>query len=459
MIDCKKIGRNLAFVLYLVCLIYIAIPVDVVSLAQKGRPLLLGFFSFERLGVCIFLLVLAMVYTYVVFGKQPAGKKLLQVTVGVSSLLVSLFFLHVFLALSKKPHYIIDDGFVRHLPNKKFYDRFIDVPDAKGIFSLKYAQTEYHSISVSFTTDQYGFRNIQEQSSYDMIAVGDSFTENAYVSDKEVWTHVLQEKTHLRIFNMSRGGAHPANYYYMAKKYIPIIRPKYLLCTIFEGNDFRKRSLRRKKKGSSTFTLSLKKSPLKSFAKEMATHYLAITDENLKNQYPSISWLPLEVSYQQKKHYYCFRKKDISRLCLKKADFAQSPGWLFVHQYLQKLHALCKEHHVELIVMLAPSKPRIVVPLVIKSMNMENLYNFIFDEKDISFSYFKEHLLELLNTPENQLRAFCEKSSIPFINLSKELQRETARGKKLYFTYDTHWTPEGNRVVAGIVAQYMQEKD
>jgi hypothetical protein len=43
-----------------------------------------------------------------------------------------------------------------------------------------------------------------------------------------------------------------------------------------------------------------------------------------------------------------------------------------------------------------------------------------------------------------------------FIDLTLPLRKEAERGTLVYFDYDTHWSPEGHRVAANAIAEYLK---
>jgi hypothetical protein len=50
---------------------------------------------------------------------------------------------------------------------------------------------------------------------------------------------------------------------------------------------------------------------------------------------------------------------------------------------------------------------------------------------------------------------FCLEQKIECISPTKELVAATKAGQQTYFTYDQHWTPEGNKVVAQVIGNYL----
>lgn len=60
----------------------------------------------------------------------------------------------------------------------------------------------------------------------------------------------------------------------------------------------------------------------------------------------------------------------------------------------------------------------------------------------------------------SKLSDICERSGIPFLDLTPMLQAaaELGRdGERVYFKRDGHWTPEGNARVAQALARFLEE--
>ena len=53
----------------------------------------------------------------------------------------------------------------------------------------------------------------------------------------------------------------------------------------------------------------------------------------------------------------------------------------------------------------------------------------------------------------------CEVMGWHCLSLTEALQKASAEGQQTYFTYDQHWTPEGNRVVANSVQVYLKAQN
>jgi hypothetical protein len=65
-------------------------------------------------------------------------------------------------------------------------------------------------------------------------------------------------------------------------------------------------------------------------------------------------------------------------------------------------------------------------------------------------------LLPRLDVQEFAIRDFCRTESIEFISLTEPLRRIIAEGAQAYFTYDSHWTPIGHKIVAETISQYLR---
>ena len=70
---------------------------------------------------------------------------------------------------------------------------------------------------------------------------------------------------------------------------------------------------------------------------------------------------------------------------------------------------------------------------------------------------FKRELFARLDSVETVFRRYCENEGVEFISLTKMLQEKTRQGVQAYYSYDQHWTPLGNRLVAEQIAEYLRQ--
>ncbi len=91
--------------------------------------------------------------------------------------------------------------------------------------------------SVSYRTDENGFRNPPGTTSADVVFVGDSFTEAGWIPEEQTFVGRFAERTGLRVVNLGRGAYGPQQESIVLERFGLRYRPKFVVWQLFEGND------------------------------------------------------------------------------------------------------------------------------------------------------------------------------------------------------------------------------
>lgn len=59
---------------------------------------------------------------------------------------------------------------------------------------------------------------------------------------------------------------------------------------------------------------------------------------------------------------------------------------------------------------------------------------------------------------EHELAEFCAREDVPLILPTERFRQETSAGKTLYYMQDGHWNPEGHRLAAQLIAEYLSSR-
>ena len=100
------------------------------------------------------------------------------------------------------------------------------------------------------------------------------------------------------------------------------------------------------------------------------------------------------------------------------------------------------------------------MPLVKDKIPAEQLRYFAsFKQKHLPpADQFKQQLYNNLDSEQNVVLDFCVEQNIDCVALTTALQQATANGVQTYFTYDQHWTPDGQRIAAETIEQFLRAK-
>jgi hypothetical protein len=86
--------------------------------------------------------------------------------------------------------------------------------------------------------DSWGFRNKAVPSSVDIVAIGDSHTYGNNATMTDSWPYVTAHATGLRVYNLALGGYGPNQYYYLLKQQALRLKPRWVVCAVYMGDDF-----------------------------------------------------------------------------------------------------------------------------------------------------------------------------------------------------------------------------
>jgi hypothetical protein len=310
-----------------------------------------------------------------------------------------------------------------------------------------------------------------------MVVLGDSFTEGSHVSDEHAWPVLFAQKSNLTVYNFGMSGGSPVTYVETLKRFGLGLSPKIVVCMLYEGNDFRGSNFARKKVERRWELEDLyKASPLRHSIKRALIRWLGPVNSRrfskhtganpvslrlFETSHPlyAVSWLPLAVPDGPNAKYYAFKIKRLLSHFITKEDLQRSAGCRGLLSKLREIKKLCAENNIRFVVMYAPDKPHVLLPLVRDKLSAEKLHAFMaLKKKDLPApGDLMDVLIPRLHVHESVIKEFCSKESIGFVSLTQSLREEILKGSQVYFTYDQHWTPLGQGVAADTLQRYIGE--
>lgn len=356
---------------------------------------------------------------------------------------------------------------IRHRPPNQVYRvRYEDVPETAR--SYPGAPPGHPPIEGTLTTDAFGFRNRELRRRYDIVAVGDSFTEGSHVDDTQTWPALLGDRLSTSVYNLGASGTDPQRYVSHFEALGLPLAPRIAVFMIYEGNDFKgARPIRRQSKPGVGAKLSLWErfqnaiefSPAVLGIERAFLDYLApIGSERPLPGAEILSWMPVAVPPGEHARHYAFKPKRLTRLYVSRDEFEGSFRWRSTARVLEGAVMLAERAGVRLVFAFAPSKPHVVMPLVRDRVPAEHLRAFAsFREDDLPpAERFREELFSRMDVPERVLADFCARRGIDFVSPTRALRERAARGDPVYYTYDQHWTAIGHEVVASEIGRHLR---
>lgn len=468
---------------------------DVVKLIVQGDEVLLGRYSRGHFGTAFILTLMTWAAAGITLAlrRKPLAELLFALVMVYISTGVSAFLLVVGSGLVSKPRYIetkvdvVDadagiavQGTVRHRPPSERYE-LIQHDEPEQARSYPNAPAGYPPFPVVLTTDARGFRNPDALPQYDTVVVGDSFVAGSHVSDEQAWVALWRQHTGRTVYNLGVSGSDLTVYLNNFVTVGRALKPSTVVVMLYEGNDLRDVPALPEApaaKPESTQTDSTKTEPAPAEptrALDLDIAYLAKASPVTKGlkrlsaevlsqvgrDWPvpdwqaKMGWMPLAVETPAGgHHYYSFEPKRLVYLSQDEAAFRGSADWHNAKAVLDKFATLAQHDGFRLVVAYAPSTPHVVLPLAQDRIPADQLFRFArYKSKaaEPDAEAYKQRLFAGLDMQENTVMAWCHDTGVTCVSLTAPLRQAAAAGEQVYFTYDQHWTPKGNAVVAGVM--------
>jgi SGNH hydrolase-like domain, acetyltransferase AlgX len=286
-----------------------------------------------------------------------------------------------------------------------------------------------------FTTDARGFRNRREMTRADVALVGDSFVEGAYVSDEETCATALEGLLEAPVANLGQSGYGTLQELKVIEKVALPLQPRTLVWFFFEGNDLYDDEAYENAlayyKSHGTLASPPSWAPdfphlaTASFTVSAFRLFRRLADPLFPNEVSSVGWFPAAGDAPRQLYFYgdaALHWGDFERDRFEKTKAA------FVHG-----RDLSAAQGTRLLVVFIPTKFRVY----------GDYCRFPPGSPCPSWRPWR--------LPE-ELAAFCRREKIELLDLTEPMRRAAAAGKLLYAAEDSHWSAEGHRFVAGLIA-------
>ena len=452
------------------------IPSDVPYLIARRKVILLGRYSEGHFSVLVAIWILSIVAIYILKARSGRVKERCFKVCGVCfGICIGLFIADVVLRQIRRPRYVKTQTVYHRPPNSRYIGVFKDQP--RRVHSYPGWPRGYEDVNYVLTTGHRGFRNKCNIGQCEILFVGDSFVEGSEVSDEQTWPEVFSQLSGKKIYNLGMSGGNPGTYVETLKLFIESLKPKIVVCSIYEGNDFRgdgTLSHRNSENGKNDRAQGLIKfSPLRLEIKKLLKNTLSFDSRSellLKNQgwqtfpFPSsnfdaVNWLPMRLPMHGSGSQYAFGLRNLMHHYLDNQSNTNSPEIRTVTAALQEINKICQQQGARLIVAFAPDKQHVLVPLIRDNIDPELIRSFLsLKLNDLpSGTEVLQRLCENVNYKESATMVFCQILNIEFLSLTEILREAISKGIQTYYTYDHHWTPIGNQIAAEALHNYIQQ--
>ncbi len=451
--------------LLLVNVVLWVVPSDVVELIARDRHTLLGRYSRTHF---FWIIAMAIVFLVNLYTDLAVGavrrRRQFQVFAVLLTGIPSVGMLDFVLRNPQRAHshYVRDHVAYRRPANVTFSVDTVDEPEASRTYPS--APPGYPTVTCTYRTDRRGYRNQTDLQAYDVVALGDSFAEGSRVSDDHAWPVRLAKRSGLSVYNLGMSGYDPLKYAASLARFGLDLQPRYVLCMLYEGNDFRSAasdSSRTKSSFSKRFKTYTKQSPiLTALDRLIVNTFSPINATSPIKGVEVLDWLPLAIPRDGNTHYYAFAPKQLGDLYQDAEAFERGPHWRSVRNQLIWMRDECRKKAIHFVVVYAPSKAHVVLPAIADRLPAEKVARFTaisYDEGLPRPDIFLENLMKNIDTREMIVRRWCADEGVAFVSLTGALREAAVAGTQVYYTYDQHWTPDGHRIVAEVIADSLAE--
>lgn len=443
-------------------------------LIAQEKPVLLGRYTDGHLSVLLLLLMLSLPALYLVWSKRENRReRIFAVVTILIGLVVGIFIVDLGARIILKPRYVRTKDVYHRPPNLRVSGVFGDVPVQPH--SYPNSPLGYPDVPYTMTIDARGFRNPEALEKCEVLVLGDSFAEGSSVSDDQAWPMLYGEQSGRLLYNLGMSGGNPSTYLETLEKFGVSLSPEIVLCMIYEGNDFRgsgglvtrvQKEATFKQRRRAYFKNFAMRQRIKGFLIEHFSFHTfdpandGVARSNLLQRVDNpgpLSWMPLGVPNDENANFYAFQTKTLIKHFEDRDSFASSRGLKTALLSLERIKGICHENNARLIVLFAPDKPHVTMPLVKADLDPEAVRAFLAlkkkhlpDPKETKATLFAN-----MGVKETAIQGYCRENGIEFVSMTDDLQAAVVQGKQAYYTYDQHWSPMGHQVVARTLYDHL----
>jgi hypothetical protein len=288
---------------------------------------------------------------------------------------------------------------------------------------------------LTFTYDGRGYRNPAEVERADVALLGDSFVDGWYVTDQETAARVLEAELGKPVANLGVAGYGTMQELVVLKREAPRLRPAVVVWFFFEGNDFYDDWACERTLTGLASAKAGSYGPGQPVARAhpwrqrcLASNFLRLirawSDPLVPNRVP---------------YYGRLTTPSTNSLPVVFDTCASIPWSPWLAERWEKTKAafedgsrFCRQHGIQLMLCYVPEKYRVYQP-------------FVKFPSDSPCRHWTPWALPA------DFAAFCRTSQIPWLDLTGPLQESVRQGGMPYAPADSHWGPEGHKLVARIL--------
>jgi len=296
---------------------------------------------------------------------------------------------------------------------------------------------------INFTYDRWGYRNPTEMKQANIVLIGDSYVEGWYVSDEQTVASQLGHRLGQFVANLGVAGYGTMQEFRVLNSDALAKKPKVIAWFFFEGNDlyddlrFEKILAAAPPEPGETTPQSeglIRRASLdevlawlngwkqRSFTLNAFRYIRVWSDPIVPNRAPHWALLPREDGSSKRIYFFDYA-------AVPWTEFEES-RWEKTKQAFREGIQTARANGASIVLIYVPIKFRVY-------------RDFIKIPRGSPLS----HWGVWKSLPQNFME-FCRTASVPCLDLTDRLQQAVREGVDVYAPHDTHWSSEGNAVVA-----------
>ena len=312
---------------------------------------------------------------------------------------------------------------------------------------------------VHFVTDGNGFRNATpRQATYDIVALGDSFTVGANVAAP--WPQELAETTELEVLNLGEPGAGPQQELAILRQYGLDARPQWVVLAYFEGNDLYDAG------GFEQANPFLVARAARYFWLQVVDFGAAGGSDAMEVALAAREQYPVIITINGRELETAFFTAYISWLSVSRAVIESSRNYQLTTDAILEMRALSEAAEARFLLVYVPVKAHVYLPHIGDPAILEQIFADVPKLAVAQDGYLQftdtfvtaDQTLQHLDDQANLMAEFAVSHDISYLNLTLAFQQAAAEGEELYYPYDTHWNQQGHELAAQTIAGVLRDE-
>jgi len=287
----------------------------------------------------------------------------------------------------------------------------------------------------TFSTDSQGFRNPADLTRADVVMIGDSYVEGAYVSDEETAAARLHELTGQNVANLGVSGYGPLQELKVFEKYGLPLQPRLVAWFFFEGNDFDddqifENAMAYEQGAPPPKTAEARASRWQAWLDRSLTmnailQLRQVMDPIVPNASASFGWFRDRGGVTHRMYFFDF-------YATRELGSYERERFESTKDTFRKANEICRQRGIRLVVFYIPMKFRVYADYC------------TFPAGSPCTQWHAWNL-------ETEFADFCREAGIAFVSVTDAMRKAAAAGDVVYAPEDSHWSADGHRLVARLV--------